>query len=130
MSQRNVEIVRAALDAFRRGDVDEALRNMHPDMVSTRVDPDRAVVHGRDGLLALVADWTEGFEEWSYEVEEFIDAGDQVVVRIHQWGRGSGSGVPVDGDNWMTYALEDGLVTRFTIFADRKQAMDSVGLSD
>jgi ketosteroid isomerase-like protein len=129
MSEKNVEIVRAALEAFRRGDVDQALEHVHPDMVSTRVDPDGAVFHGRDGLLALMADWTEGFEEWSYQAEEFFDGGEQVVVRLHQWGRGAGSGVPVDGDNWLTYFFEDAMVTRFSIFSDREQAFASVGLS-
>jgi ketosteroid isomerase-like protein len=130
MSAENVEIVRAALEAFRRGDVDEALRRVHPDMVSARIDPDGAVFHGRDGLLALMADWTEGFEEWSYEAQEFFDRGDRVVVRLYQWGRGAGSGVPVDGEYWMTYRFEDGMVTRFSIFSDREQAFASLGVPD
>jgi ketosteroid isomerase-like protein len=128
MSAEHVEIVRAALEAFRRGDVDEALRHVHPEMVSTRFDPDGAVFHGREGLLALMADWTEGFEEWSYEAGEFVDAGDGVVVRLHQWGRGAGSGVPVEGDYWMTYLFEGDLVSRFSIFSDREQAYASLGL--
>ena len=129
MSHENVETVRAALEAFRRGDVEEALQRVHPEMVSTRVDPDGAVFHGRDGLMALMADWTEGFDEWSYRAEEFFDAGDRVVVRLHQWGRGAGSGVPVAGDYWLTYLVEDGMVTRFSIFTDREQAFAWAGLS-
>jgi ketosteroid isomerase-like protein len=129
MSAENVEIVRAALEAFQRGDVDEALRHVHPDMVSRRTDPDDASFHGRDGLLALMADWTEGFEEWTYRAEEFIDAGDHVVVRLHQRGRGKGSGVMVEGDYWLTYAFEDGLVTRFTIFPDRERAFHEAGVA-
>lgn len=125
-----MEIVRAALDAFARGEVDLTLRHVHPDMVSTRTDPDGAVFHGRDGLLALMADWTEGFAEWSYRAEEFIDAGDHVIVRLHQWATGAESGVPVDGDYWLTYAFDDGMVRRFTIYTDREQAFEAVGLSD
>jgi ketosteroid isomerase-like protein len=129
VSQENVEIVRAALEAFRQGDVEQALQHVHPEMVSTRVDPDGAVFHGRDGLLALMADWTEGFEEWSYRAEEFLDAGDRVMVRLHQWARGAGSGVPVEGDYWLTYMFEGDMVTRFSIFSDREQAFASVGIS-
>jgi ketosteroid isomerase-like protein len=130
MSEQNVEIVRAALEAFRRGDVDTALEHAHPDMISKRTDPDGAVFHGREGLLALMADWVEGFEEWSYRAEEFIDAGDHVVVRLHQWGKGVGSGVPVDGDYWITYAFEDGKVRSFTIFTDKERAFEEAALSD
>jgi ketosteroid isomerase-like protein len=128
MSQENVEIVRAALEAFARGDVDEALQRVHPDMVSRRIDPDGAEFHGRDGLLALMADWGEGFAEWRYRAEEFIDAGDKVVVRLFQWGTGAESGVPVSGDYWLTYDFVGGYVTRFTIYADREQAFEAVGL--
>jgi uncharacterized protein len=130
MSEEQVEKVRAALEAFRRGEVDVALKHAHPDMVSRRIDPDGAVFHGRDGLLALVADWVESFEEWSYEPEEFIDAGDHVVVRVRQSGRGAGSGAMVDGDFWLTYAFEDGKVKRFTLFADRERAFEEAGISD
>ena len=129
MSHQNVEIVRAALDAWQRGDVEQALERVHPELVSTRQDPDGAVFHGRDGLLALMADWVEGFEEWSYRADEFIDGDDQVVVRLHQWGRGKGSGVPVEGDYWLVYALADGKLTRFSIFSDREQALATAGIS-
>jgi ketosteroid isomerase-like protein len=129
MSEENVEIVRAALEAYRRGDVDVALTHIHPDMVSRRTHPDGAVFHGRDGLLALMADWVEGFEEWSYRAEEFIDAGDHVVVLLHQWGRGAGSGAMVDGHFWLTYAIEQGKVTRFTIFSDRERAFEEAGIT-
>ena len=50
MSQENVEIVRRALDAYREGDFEGALALGHPEIVSTRVDPDGAVFHGHHGL--------------------------------------------------------------------------------
>ena len=76
-----------------------------------------------------MADWVEGFEEWSFRAEEYVDAGDHVVVRIRQWGRGAGSGVPVEADNWIVYAVEDGLVTRVQIHSDRDQAYAAAGVS-
>ena len=130
MSQQNVEIVRCSLEAFRDGQVEAALALGHPDIVSTRVDPDGAVFHGHDGLLQLMADWTEGFEEWSYRAEEYVDAGDRVVVHIRQWGRGAGSGAPVEADNWIVYAVEGGLITRAHIHSDRAQAYAAAGITD
>jgi ketosteroid isomerase-like protein len=130
MSEENVEIVRRALEAFRDGEVEAALALGHPEMVSTRVDPDGAVFHGHDGLLQLMADWTEGFEEWSYRAEEYVDADDHVVVHIRQWGRGAGSGAPVEADNWIVYAVEDGLITRAHIHSDRAQAYAAAGITD
>ena len=130
MSQENVGLARRSLEAFARGDLDEALEAMAPDLVATRAHPDRAVYHGRDGLLRMVADWVEGFSEWSYEVAEVIDAGERVVVRQHQWGRGAGSGVPIEDDYWLVYAFAGGKIARFEVYADRAEALRSAGLPD
>lgn len=130
MSEESVEIVRRALEAFRDGDVEGALAHAHPEMVSTRVDPDGAVFHGHDGLLQLMADWVEGFDEWSYRAEEYFDADDHVVAHIRQWGVGAGSGAPVEADNWIVYALEDRLITHVHIHSDRAQAFAAAGISD
>jgi ketosteroid isomerase-like protein len=129
MSQENVEIVRRGLEAFRDGDVEGALAVGHPEIVSARVDPDGAVFYGHDGLLRLMADWTEGFDEWSYRAEEYVDADDHVVVHIKQWGTGAGSGASVESDNWIVYAVEDGLITRVHIYSERGQAYAAAGIS-
>jgi ketosteroid isomerase-like protein len=130
MSEQNVRIVRRALEAYRDGNVEAALALGHPEMTSTRIDPDGAVFHGHDGLLRLMADWVEGFEEWSYRAEEYVDADDLVVVHIRQWGRGAGSGAPVEADNWLVYAVEDGLITRVHIYSDRGSAYAAAGVTD
>jgi hypothetical protein len=77
-----VEVVRAANEAFDQADPTRAFAYVHPEVVTTRVDPDGAV----------------DFEEWSYSSEEYIDAGDRVVVRVNQSGRGQASGVRVEAD--------------------------------
>jgi ketosteroid isomerase-like protein len=130
MSEENVEIVRRGLEAFRDGDVEAALALGHPEIVSTRVDPDGAVFHGHDGLLQLMADWTEGFEDWSYRAEEYVDRGDLVVVHIRQWGRGAESGAPVEADNWLVYAVKDGLIRRVDIHSERAGAYTAAGITD
>ena len=130
MSEENVELARRSLEAFARGDVETALEAMDPELVATRAHPDRAVYHGRDGLLQMVADWVEGFRDWSYEVVEIIDAGERVVVRQHQRARGAGSGVPIEDDYWLVYAFADGLIVRFEVYADRGEALRSAGLPE
>jgi ketosteroid isomerase-like protein len=75
MSQENVEIVRRGYAAFERGDVSVALDNAS-DLVTYRADPDGRTWNGPEGFLQALADWTEGFDEFSATAEEFIDAGD------------------------------------------------------
>ena len=52
------------------------------------------------------------FYEWDYEVEQLIDRSDRVAVRIHQWGRGKGSGIPVDAHFWQVWEMRDGKAIR------------------
>jgi ketosteroid isomerase-like protein len=127
MSEQNVEIVRESLEAFQRGEVDRALAIAHPDLVTTRHDPDGAVFHGHDGFLALFTDWMEGWTEWSFSGDEYVDLGDEVIVRMHQWGRGAGSGAPVEGIFWLVYGMTEGRVARLDIYNDEAEAHRTAG---
>ena len=60
--------------------------------------------------------------------DEFIDAGERVLVRMHQTGRGAASGVRVDADFWIVYRLAAGAITKLAIFSDRGEAMDAAGI--
>ena len=128
VSRENVELARRALEAFERGDVEGALASADLERVATRVHPDRAVFHGHDGLLRMVATGSR-VSEWSFTIEELIDAGEARVVRQHQRGLGAGSGVPVE-DERLVYSFANGRITRFEVHADREQALSSAGLTE
>ena len=70
--------------------------------------------HGPDAVREFFRRWTGAFDEWDYEVEELIERSDTVAVRIHQWGRGKGSGVPVDSRFWQVWTMRDGKAVRVT----------------
>jgi ketosteroid isomerase-like protein len=61
--------------------------------------------------------------------EEFIDAGDHVVVRVAVEGRGSGSGAPVTGTAWVVYSVRGGKIAAIDMYVTRDQALEAVGLS-
>jgi ketosteroid isomerase-like protein len=130
MSQENVEIVRRGMEAFARGDLSQALEVMSDDLETWRgIDRD-ITWHGKDGYLALTAEWAEGFADWTATAEEFIDAGDLVVVRVHQTGRGEASGVPVEGDFWFVNTLQGGKIVRLEMYASKDEALEAAGLSE
>jgi ketosteroid isomerase-like protein len=126
VSEDNVELVRGALAAFLRGDVDKALEAAHPDVVARRTPPlpDPQTYHGIEGVLEMYADWTADFEEFEMATGEFIDAGDRVVVEIFQRGRGRASGALVEGRFWFVYTIADGKVIRQDVFRERRQALE------
>jgi ketosteroid isomerase-like protein len=130
MSEENVEIVRSTYEAFDRGDIDAALSSADPALVTYRADPEAATWHGPDGFLQAMSDWTEGFDQFSARAEEFIDAGDRVIVRVHQRALGQSSGAPVEADFWFVHSLTGGKVTRLDMFASKGPALEAAGLSE
>jgi hypothetical protein len=54
------------------------------------------------------------------EAEEYIDAGDDVVVLLHEYRRGRGSGVELE---------LGGRVVRIQGYMDRRAALEALGLS-
>ena len=71
----------------------------------------------------------EAWEELRLEAEEFIDAGDSVVVLLHEFRRGKGSGVEMETDTAVVYEVHNGRVVRLQGYMDRAEALEAAGLS-
>src|SRR4051794_35380680 len=92
MSQENVEIVKAALEAANRDDWDGVFKDMAPGF---ELDFSRAVGPVLHGILSLdqvrrgVTEFAAQWESARIEPHEFIEAGDLVVVpySLHLVGR-------------------------------------------
>jgi uncharacterized protein len=131
MSEENVEIVRRGFEAWDAGDLDGMLALMDDDLVMRRLAPmaDPGTWNGHGGLLQNVGEWLDTFDEFKMTAEEFIDAGEQVVVRVAQEGRGSVSGAPVTATFWFVFGVRDGKsVTTLDMYATRQEALEAAGL--
>jgi len=129
MSEANVEIVRRTYEWFARGDLDAILADTHPAVV-LRAHPFGEEYEGHEGFLRFVSNWTDQFEDFRQRPEQFIDAGDRVVVRVLQTARGRGSGVPVEALFWLVHVLDGGKVTRVELFDNEAAALEAAGLSE
>lgn len=83
--------------------------------------------HGPDGVREFFRRWIGAFEDWDYEVEETIERGDTVLLRIHQWGRGKGSGAWVDQHFWQIWTMRGPKAVRVTHAVDREEALKAAG---
>jgi len=132
MSRANVEIVKAGWEHFlATGEQAEDL--IAPDFVwdmSTFRDlmGMQPYYEGVEGIRRFLRDWTEPFDEWRIEAEEFHDAGDRVVVVCRQRARSKTSGVPVDMTFAQVFSVREGLETRMEMYADPDEALKAVGL--
>jgi ketosteroid isomerase-like protein len=132
-----VEVVRQAFDVWEAAwgsgtdDLGALLAIFDDDIVTRRLAPlpDPGMWHGLEGMLALLGEWTDTFDEFRMSGEEFIDAGDQVVVRVAQEGRAGDSRVPVTGTFWFVLGIGDRKVVSFDMYATREDAVEAAGLS-
>ena len=131
MSQQNVEIVRAAYDAYNAGDMD-ALRELYdPDAIIVRgLDgwPERGPFVGREDVMRAFEDLRGAWESDTLENVRLIDAGDRVVGRS-TW-RGIGRGPDLNMDHTVIATLRKGKIFLMEYFWDHTEALEAVGLSE
>ena len=137
MSQENVELARrgyAALnDAYRTGHFQPAIHEFcDPEIVlkPSGILPESSEMHGHEGLLRFAALQTEAFEEFRVEPQEFIDAGDKVIVPVRFGGRAQHTGLEVRFEVVHVCTARDGKWTRIDMYASKAEALEAVGLRD
>ena len=130
MSQENVEVVKANIDAFNREDWDAAFQDAAPGFeldFSRAVGPWRGVF-GFDQARRVTEEIREIWESARLEPQEFIEAGDLVVVpgTLHVKGR---SGIEVVSRGAFVWTIRNGAIQRMVMYQSRQDALEAVGLS-
>lgn len=133
----NLERLRHGLDAFSRGDYDEAMVHVHPEIewhVTFRI-PDlpqaRNVYRGPEEIKELWVAFASVWEELTIELEEVLYADEERIVgRARFRGRGAGSGVEVDRMFFYAYRMREGLLAYSHAFEDEASARRDLGLGD
>jgi ketosteroid isomerase-like protein len=134
MSQENVEIVRAAIAAWNRGDWVGALKDTAPDFIldnSMNLGEWRGVHRGSDQVKLMWQKFTEPWDSVRIEVKEFIEANENVVVTrqaAHFVGR---DGIELPGpvrSGWL-WTIRDGALGHLATYNDLDEALKAAGLS-
>jgi len=132
MSRENVETVRAAWDAWNRGDWEEALRYTGPDFEldnSSAVGEWRGVHRGPDQVRRMWERFVEPWESVHIEIDELTEAGEHVVARTtaHFVGR---DGIEVQARAAWCWTFRDGLVIRVLVSNEWDDALRAAELRD
>ena len=136
MSQENVELVRRGYELFAEGNLESVT-----DLISDEAElPDGGGLgvgdtaagtrRGPDGFLQGSQDALDAFEDYRVEPQEFIDAGDAVVVPVRISGRGRGSGATLEVRLVHLWVLRDGKAIRNEIYRTTAEALEAVRLSE
>jgi ketosteroid isomerase-like protein len=134
MSQANIELVRRGIEAFNRRDFDAALATVRDDVTwerfLSRAEADTAEVRGKEELRAVWESQVEAVDI-RLEPEEFIAAGDKVIVPSRMVARGTGSEIALSAPvTWVWTIDADGLLASVEAFDSRAGAVKAAGLED
>jgi ketosteroid isomerase-like protein len=133
MSQENVEIVRAALDAFNKGDVEGSVANLAPEFeyVPTGSIPgSEETYRGSEGWKQYLGLFWGEFDGVRIDIHDVIAAGDQVVVSHTIRGRGKQSGIEAAWPIWQVWTLRDGKGIRGQGFTTESEALEAAGIAE
>lgn len=111
----------------------EALLEMLPQVIEQTCDPeiewvedpqraDGRTYRGHAGVRDSFERWLEGFDEYSFELEEIIDCGENVLVVTNEQARGAASGATISSRNYAVLTMRDGKLLRYREFYDEDAA--------
>jgi ketosteroid isomerase-like protein len=132
MSQENVEMVRRTYEAANQGDYDSAESYIHPEIEfhTYAQSPEAGVYRGKEAVRRYNEGLFERFESTRFEIEELLDAGDQVVVVTTQCA------VPKGGEQEMTvrvvevWTIREGMLAERCSYSTREEALEAAGLRE
>lgn len=132
MSQQNVELVRSIYAAFGRGDLAGVVARMAPDIEWNEAEnflyADGNPYRGPDAILGGVFSRLGG--EWKGFApvpEEFLDAGDAVLVLGRYTGTCKATGRSVDAQMAHLWRVRDGKAAAFQQYTDTLQFARATG---
>ena len=128
MSEENVELVRAAWDAYSRDDYDRIAGFHDPHIVVVTLED--GALYGNNAVLANYERWDEAWEGAKTTLDEVIGHGDRVFVAARFHARGRASGVEVETRLYEVYTVRDGKVLRIDEYATRDEATKAAGLRE
>ena len=120
MHEDDARSLRRIYDAMSREDVEEFVGDVAHDIEWNLPEavPWGGTRHGQDGMRALAEIYQQHVEGTWADPDDFLDAGDRVVVLGRMRGRARSSGEEFEVEFAHVWALTDGVPSRFRGYFD------------
>jgi ketosteroid isomerase-like protein len=134
MSRENLDVVRRGYEARSAGRIVEWIDTLDPDIewdISGYPLPDFPERgSGRDAFVGHVTKYWSLWNDYAQTVVKTVDAGDDVVVFLHECARLRGSDEAVERDVATIWTIHDGVRVRFRAFERPADALKAVGVDE
>jgi ketosteroid isomerase-like protein len=131
MAQRKVDFVREIYERWGQGDFAAGIERYDPNvlLVLRPEFPDSGTYLGLEEIGKYMrGQFLADLHDAEIAGEEFIEAGDSVVVAVNQEGTGPGSGVRVPLRYFQVWTFRGDAVIRIESIRERDDALAEVGL--
>lgn len=126
----NLDVVRELYRSFRDRDYESFLKVCAPDLewIQNEGFPRGSTKRGAQAVVEQVfKTFNHDWENWRFDIEEYLDAGETIIVIGTYSGVHRGTGKSMRSPAAHVYDLADGKVTRFRQFTDTKVIWDAMG---
>jgi ketosteroid isomerase-like protein len=127
--EQNVQRIRHAFEAWNRRGPDGIIDFLDEGIEFFPNELDHAI-RGKAGVRRYFDEWLEVWEGFSAELQEVVDAGNDLFVAARLRARAKGSGVEVDMHYFASFTVREGKSTRWVEHLDRSEALEAVGLPE
>jgi ketosteroid isomerase-like protein len=129
----NIDLVRRAIDAYNRRDLDGILENWALDAVldwSKSRGFDAGVYRGHDEIRAFIQRFLAAFNEVRIELDAPMELQDGVVVAENVTYLEGRDGIEVQARSAWLITIRDGEQTSLTLYQTKQEALDAAGLRE
>jgi ketosteroid isomerase-like protein len=130
-------LVRKLFDAANRGDIDETLAQLHPEVevrlaveAMEPVEGTRHELHGRDGVAGFFQLLDESWESFHVEIKKLVEGARGHLLSFETWTVRGPQGIELDTELVCVYGFRDGLIASCDSFRSKREALDALGLKE
>jgi ketosteroid isomerase-like protein len=136
MSEENVEIVRRAIDAWNRRDIEDliALGDSEGEYVNSPTAIEPGTRHGRDEVAAVMRAQWELLTDGRWEIDRIYDRGEEIIALGRLSRRMPGSDARLEDRSLLSYKIRSGKIVRTEVLGfgrdEVQTALEAAGLRE
>ena len=123
------ERIRGLYERFTRGEMEEAVELVDPDIVVVDAQdlPGSQTYRGRAAVAGALRELHEMFNGPTIDIQDLRVGPDQAVALLRVHGRGQSGGVPIDADIAHVFRVRDDSIVEMLVFLDHASALAEGG---